>query len=180
LTAGDLLAAVTAAVAEGRISVIGAVARNAWAPPRATSDVDFSLAAERDTLDAVEQVLQRAGYKCSRRQQVEATDSVPDLVSYRSEGAEPRQVDLLMAKTEFEAQALSRAVRVDVGAFLPVVSREDLIVYKLIADRQRDRDDVRAVIETAERGGVSLDWAHVERWANAWGIRERLDRIRPR
>jgi hypothetical protein len=53
-----------------------------------------------------------------------------------------------------------------------------LVVYKLLADRPRGRDDVRAVLRTQRRAARSFDWARVERWAEFWQIAERLHRLR--
>jgi predicted nucleotidyltransferase len=88
-------------------------------------------------------------------------------------------VDLLIAKTPFEEQVLRRAVRIEIGPrAVPIASPEDLIVYKLLADRPRDREDIRAVLRTQARAGRSLDWRHVGQWAAFWRITDRLQRLR--
>jgi hypothetical protein len=58
-----------------------------------------------DTLAAIESALRALGYREVRRQQTEPGDPLPDIVIFRSEHAEPRQVDLLVAKTSFEVEA---------------------------------------------------------------------------
>ncbi len=180
MTFADILSRIAGVVAaHGAFAVVGATARNAWAPPRATTDLDLAVVADADVLHALEAALDDLGYRCVRRQQAEPSDSLPDLLIFRSESAELRQVDLLVAKTPFEESALERAIPIDVaGTTVPVVSPEDLIVYKLLADRPRDRDDVRAVVRTQERAGRSLDWDYVERWAQFWGIEDRCLRLR--
>jgi hypothetical protein len=112
----DVLAAVVTAIGRsGSFAVIGAVARNAWAPPRATTDLEV----------------------------------------------------------------LRRAVDVDVGGLhVPIASPEDIVVYKLLADRPRDREDIRAVLRTQARAGRPFDWDHVERWAAFWRIADRLRALR--
>jgi hypothetical protein len=175
----DVLAAVGQAAGAGSHAIIGAVARNAWAPPRATTDLDLTIAARPDTLAAIESALGTLGYRSVRRQQAEPGDSLPDIVVFRSEHAEPRQVDLLVAKTPFEEQVIARAERIDVGSHrAPVASPEDLVVYKLLADRPRDREDVRAILRTQSRTARPFDWAYVELWSSFWQIRERLERLR--
>ena len=175
----DVLAAVEQAAGVGSHAVIGAVARNAWAPPRATTDLDFTIAARPDTLVAIESALGTLGYRPVRRQQTEPGDTLPDIVILRSEDAEPRQVDLLMAKTPFEGEVIARAERIDVGPVAtPVATPEDLVVYKLLADRPRDREDIRAILRTQSRTARSFDWAHVERWVSFWQISDRLARLR--
>ena len=66
---------------------------------------------------------------------------------------------------------LRRDVTVEVaGVSITVANPEDLIVYKLIADRARDREDILAIVRTQTRGGRALDWAYVERWARFWNL----------
>jgi hypothetical protein len=176
----ELLAALSA-LGEGHYAVVGAVARNAWAPPRATTDVDLAVAASADLLASAERTLSSLGYPLVRRQQAEPRDPLPDLLIFRSASSFPRQVDLLVAKTEFEAQVLTRAIPVEVSRqSVRVATPEDLIVYKLLANRARDLDDVDAIVLTQERGVRRIDWPHVERWAAYWGISERVTALRER
>jgi predicted nucleotidyltransferase len=176
----DVLGALRLAVAdEAAFAVVGALARNAWAPPRATTDIDLAVAASPDVLLAIQAALLPLGYARVREQRADANDPLPDIVIFRSDQAVPRQVDLLVTKTAFEVQALGRALAVDVsGATVRVVTPEDLVVYKLIAGRPRDRDDVRAVARTQARMGRPLDWSHVERWAAYWGVSDRAAALR--
>lgn len=165
--------------AAGRFAIVGAVARNAWAPPRATTDLDLVVAADPSAVESIEHALATLGYRCVRRHQIDPGDPLPDILVFRSEAGPLRQVDLLLAKTPFEAQALERAVVMHVGsAGAPVVTPEDLVVYKLVAHRRRDQDDVLAVLRTQRRAGRAIDWAHVERWCAYWGVGERLTRLR--
>ncbi len=165
----------------GSFAVIGAVARNAWAPPRATTDVDVAIAAAAELLEAAERALTSAGFACTRRHRAEPGDPLPDLLVFRSAAGALRQVDLLVAKTAFEHEVLRRAVPVEVaGREVPVATLEDLLVYKLIADRTRDREDVTTMLRTQLRAGARIDWAYVERWARFWAISDRLASLRTR
>jgi predicted nucleotidyltransferase len=163
----------------GRWAIIGAVARNAWAPPRATTDLDLAVVAEHATLVAIGGTLESLGYSRVREQRAEPGDSLPDIVIFRAEATELRQVDVLVAKTAFEEDVLRRAETVTVEELrLPVASPEGLVVYKLLADRPRDREDIRAILRTQIRTARSFDWSYVERWSEFWQIRDRLDRLR--
>lgn len=117
------------------------------------------------------------GYACVRRQQADPGEVVPDILIFRAEGLP--QVDVLLAKTAFEHEVLKRAVQVAVGGeTVPVASLEDLVVYKLIANRRRDRDDIRAVLSTQARAGRPVDWDYIESWAKQWGIADRAAKAR--
>lgn len=174
-----ILTAVESALGVSSFAVIGAVARNAWAPPRATTDLDLTISARSNILDAIDAKLREIGYSRVREQRVESSDSLPDIVIFRSEQGDPQQVDLLLAKTPFEEDVIQRAERVEVGSLsTPVASPEHLVVYKLLADRPRDREDVRAILRTQARAARVFDWARVEQWADFWQIADRLQRVR--
>lgn len=163
----------------GRWAIIGAVARNAWAPPRATTDLDLAVMADHATLVAVAGALESLGYSRVREQRVEAGDPLPDILVFRADDSELRQGDLLVAKTSFEDDVLRRAETVTLEDIrLPVASPEGIVVYKLLADRPRDREDIRAILSTQVRTARPFDWSYVERWSEFWQIRDRLDRIR--
>ena len=183
MTVRDLFAAIEAVAKTrpGRLAVIGAHARNAWAPPRATTDLDLAVAADAESINMIEDALVALGFRCVRRQRVDATEELADILIFRREAGDPRQVDVLAAKSDFEASALRRAVAIQAASVtLPVITAEDLIVYKLIADRPRDREDIRAVLATQERAGRAIDWDYISRWCEFWGIAERLATLRSR
>lgn len=175
----EVLGAIRGAAGAPRaFAIIGALARNAWAPPRATSDLDVAVLGDAAVLERIDGALAALGYRTVREQRADAADPLPDIKVFRSDDAELRQVDLLIAKTPFEEEVVRRAATVEIGSLeLPVASPEDLIVYKLIADRPRDREDIEAVMRTLDRTGRELDWAHIERWARFWRIEDRLRRL---
>jgi len=179
VTLEELLATVVCAAPSRSYAIIGAVARNAWAPPRATTDIDITVAADADTLRAISEALGSVGYREARAHRTDPIDSLPDILIFRSAAGRPRQLDVLVAKTPFEHSVLERAVLIAVGRVeVPVASPEDLVVYKLLADRPRDREDVRAILRTQERAARPFDWSYVERWAAFWQIADRLARLR--
>ncbi len=171
--------AIADAVGLDSVAIVGAVARNAWAPPRATTDLDLSVLASAETVGAAERALEGLGLRCVRRQQADPGERLPDLLVFRRDGPEVRQVGLLVAKTAFEREALARAVVVDLpGTAMRVATPEDHVVYKLIAFRPRDIDDILAVARTQARAGRPFDWASVSTWAAFWAVEDRLARIR--
>ncbi|MBI5489908.1 MAG: nucleotidyltransferase [Deltaproteobacteria bacterium] len=65
------------------------------------------------------------------------------------------RVDLVVAGSPYESDAIGRATRVRVGdALLHVMTAEDLVIHKLVAGRPRDMDDARSVVR---RAGPALD-----------------------
>ena len=69
-------------------------------------------------------------------------------------------------------QAIGRAVRVRLGRqWVQVVAPEDLILYKLLADRPLDRLDARSVVEEQ---GRRLDRKYLNRQARSLGLGKKL------
>jgi len=166
------------AMDDARVSyaLIGAAARNAWAPPRATTDLDLAAVVDAEGYDRVVGELERLGYAPVRSHRAQASDRVPAVTVFRNELTDRayRQVDVLAAATDFEREAVLQAVERPLGRrSARVVRREHLIVYKLIAWRDRDRQDVHDVIATARAAGAPLDLELVRRWAREWEVEER-------
>ncbi|MGE0790243.1 MAG: nucleotidyl transferase AbiEii/AbiGii toxin family protein [Sandaracinaceae bacterium] len=157
-------------------ALMGGGARNAYAEPRATKDVDFVVAVDPSRLRTLRDALARRGFSESTR--VGGDDPVPDLVLFRD--AEGRRIDLLFAHTDFERSALARRNPRELAehVVVPVVTPEDLIVYKILADRPQDRVDIQDVVRAVEARGGIVDWTYVEGWCDAWEVGERLARVR--
>lgn len=124
--------------------------------------------------------LEAAGFRLERSQGAAGADSpTPDQIVFR--GADETRLDLLIAKTPFEWEALERRKRATVlGSEAWVVSPEDLVVYKLIAFRGRDVDDIEDVIRTQAKRGALIDWEYIDRWVKAWQIQDRWTPLRAR
>ena len=89
---------------------------------------------------------------------------------------EETKLDLLIAKTAFEHQAVRESLLLGDGEdAIAAVRPEDLIVYKLIANRTRDREDIAAVIERLIAREQTIDWQHIEEYASAFGIEQRAE-----
>lgn len=134
-------------------ALIGGLAVNAYRrEPRLTVDVDFLVR----SLDGVVERLEGEGFETVVHRD---DDGRPYAVFARSP---QHRVDVLLAETEFQREALDRAVDGRLRA-------EDLIVLKLVAWRPRDRDDVVSIL----RSGIDLDLDHVARWAEVWEVADR-------
>jgi hypothetical protein len=140
-------------------AIIGGLAVAIWGEPRLTRDIDLKVALQRDqatrlvsllTPDYVplstepEQTLRRMGILF-----------IQDAVGVR--------LDLLLADTPFDTQVIQRARQVEVQPELDLIvcTPEDLILYKMISTRPRDRDDVHGVVR---RQADALDDAYLLGW----------------
>lgn len=73
------------------------------------------------------------------------------------------RVDFIFSTTPYEAQAIDRAVEVEMqDESVRFAAAEDLILHKLFAGRPRDMEDAAGVVR---RKGEELDWEYMRRWA---------------
>ena len=138
--------------------LIGGLAVAAWGRPRLTDDVDLKIDATRRDLHKLIDLLQPEFQPVD--QAIEHAQSIGVLFL---EGPGGVRLDLLLADLGFDEQAFNRARVTELvpGVRARLCSPEDLILYKMITTRERDREDVRSVIVGQ---GEDLDRDYVEHW----------------
>jgi len=169
--------AVVEALTEAAVpyAFIGALPVLAWGRVRATTDlaVVVTVVSEWERLAAA---FRRRGM--TQRTQVgpaERSDALPDIAVLYSASDPPVRVDVFIAKTDFERTVVDTAREVEVlGTNVRLARPEASIIYKLLAQRRRDLDDVEWIFEARQAAGDALDWHFLETWAAAWGIEDRL------
>lgn len=136
--------------------LIGGLAVAAWGEPRTTLDIDVSIWIESEELEAT---LARL---CQRVRPLPA-DPVAFAREHRVLPAETSQhvrADFVLAALPQEREALRRAQpRQIAGRTVMVASVEDLILMKLISEREKDLEDARRLLR---RFRDSLDRAYLE------------------
>lgn len=125
--------------------IIGGVAVIARGVPRQTVDVDGTVWAEALDLERLFDVLARHGLVPRIPDAREFARERQVLLLRHEPGGTPVEVSL--AWLPFERQALDQATVEDIaGVTVAVASAEDLIVYKSVAWRDRDRSDVERLL----------------------------------
>jgi hypothetical protein len=169
------LAAIAEAFEEAGLeaALIGAMAVNVWCSPRVSADFDFTVRADRSAIEAALRALAERGYNQVRNQGPDLP-SGPDFarLAHRETG-DP--VDIQTAKTQYQDLVIDRARRVSDDQPFPAATPEDLIVLKLLANRQKDWRDM---VELANLPGI--DWPYIEKWAATWQVEGRLAELRGR
>lgn len=160
---------------------IGALPILAWGRVRATTDIDLVVAVG-SSWARLEQALGDRDIRRSRDVgPADPADPLPDIATFRSRRAAGTRVDVFIAKTDFEQAVIESARAADVlGVSVRLARPEASIIYKLLAARPRDVDDVEGVFEARTAAQDPLDWGFLERWATAWGITDRLEPYRAR
>jgi len=141
---------------------------------RGTRDLDVITNLEGEGLARIKQAAREAGFAHHDRAD---RHSLEGLTLYRfwlpignTDMSMP--LDVQDGHTPFHASALARAVPASIGGLpIRVVSREDLILLKLLAWRPVDRADA---IELLRLYPERLESAYLNDWADRLGVSDRL------
>jgi len=157
--------------------VMGGLAVRAYGIPRATYDIDFTITIERERLKELYDAVETLGYAVPEAYTagwVDAVGGMP-LVKFQifveDNGID---IDVFLAETEFQQSVVSRRRREELdGAVLFLVSPEDLVLLKLLANRPRDIADVFDVLFIQGE----LDGLYLREWATRLNISDRLTKV---
>lgn len=137
-------------------AIIGGLAAQRWGEPRFTRDVDLTI-------------LLTPGAEAAALRELVATfpGRLPDAVAFALEHRvllvtvpEGCEADISLGLPGFEEQVIARAAPYDLGEGRQVrlCSAEDLVVYKAVAGRPRDLEDIEGIVA---RQGRALDVAYI-------------------
>jgi hypothetical protein len=139
--------------------LIGGIAVIARGVPRHTNDVDGTVAAEGVELEELVRIL--AKHRIEPR--------VPDAVQFARQHQvlllahtpSATEIEVSLAWLPFEQEALERAERLEIGTVRArIATAEDLVIYKAVAWRERDKSDIEQLIQLHSD---QIDFARVER-----------------
>jgi hypothetical protein len=172
------LSELLAALDEARLDValLGGYAVVTWGIPRATFDVDLLVEADEERLSQGFAALERRGFGVEDTYKKGWRDQVRDMPLVRVQMfRDGRAVsgDLFLVTTPLQRSAFGRCRTVQlpgVANAVRVVSPADLILFKLLADRPKDRLDVQNVLTVQ---GVP-DAPYLHEWAKRLGVADRL------
>jgi hypothetical protein len=134
--------------------VIGGVAVIAHGVPRLTVDIDATIAADQVEPEAVARALAFHGIEPRVSDAIRfARDRHVFLAEHGLSGT---PLDISFAWLPFEAEALAHGIESDfAGVRIRIPRVEDLVIYKLVASRPRDLDDVESLL-LLHGGRISL------------------------
>jgi hypothetical protein len=139
--------------------LIGGLAIGAWGEPRTTRDVDLKVLLRRSEAQRLLDIL-GTDFTPIRPNPLQALKG--DGILFVQNKLDIR-IDLMLADTDFDLSTIRRGRQIELapGQTVRVCSPEDLLVYKLLAPRGRDYDDVVNIIQ---RQGDNLDDAYITQW----------------
>jgi predicted nucleotidyltransferase len=155
-TIAAAIRAVAAALAElqAPAMIIGGMAVIARGVPRVTRDVDATVAGGRIELPAMLDTF-RTHDIVPRIEDVTAFAAVNQVVLLRHEPSGV-DIDLSIAWLPFELDALTAADRLEMaGTRVPVARAEDLVIYKAVAFRPQDQQDIERLL-VLHSGAIDL------------------------
>lgn len=157
----DAIVALTEALDEtgAPAMLIGGIAVIARGIPRHTDDVDGTISGEALDLEELVRILKDHDIEPRVFDAIEFARQHQVLLLVHTPSA--TEIELTLAWLPFEHEALTRAERVDLGNVKArIATAEDLVIYKAVAWRQRDKSDVEQLIQLYSS---SIDFARVER-----------------
>jgi predicted nucleotidyltransferase len=160
-----------------RYVVMGGLAVRVHGIPRPTYDIDFTVAIKRSDLPGLFSAVEALGYTVADAYKSGWVDEVSGLPLvkfglYFEDGA--IDIDVFLAESPFQEEVLKRAQRHPIDGYsVWLVTPEDLILLKLLANRPRDIADIGDILFTQG----ALDESYLRRWADGLALSERLDQV---
>lgn len=146
------------------------MAVTAYSIPRSTWDVDLTIGIDRDDLSRFFEAVEARGYSVPEaytRGRVDQVAGMP-LVKFKTYCASGTvDVDVFIAENDFQKSFLARSATMptEVGP-VSIVTAEDLILLKLIANRPRDLIDVADLLFIQD----DLDEGYLKLWGTRLGV----------
>lgn len=158
-------------------ALMGGFAVRAYGIPRPTYDVDFTIGIPREELNSFYESLEESGYTVPEQYRSGWVDQIAGmpLVKFKLYiGSESIDVDVFLAESDYQKELLKRRRKAEIDNLTAwLVTPEDLLLLKLIANRPRDLGDI-ADIRVVQG---DLDEPYMRHWAAELDIADRLEKM---
>jgi hypothetical protein len=123
--------------------IIGGMANAVWGEPRATLDIDVTVWVEKEDISHIVSLL--ASLYQPRVSDPASFVEETRVLPLDSEEGVP--IDVIFGTLPFEQQAIARSVEVPVaGTPVRFCTPEDLILHKIVSERETDLQDARSIV----------------------------------
>ena len=134
--------------------VIGGQAVMMYRSPRFTNDIDISIGVNVDKLNELLSLVDDLKLKILTNEPVNFVLQKMVLPTIDESGF---RVDLILSQTQYEKDAIKRAVTVNLqGIPVKYATVEDIIIHKIFAGRNIDLEDVRMILVGNKNINMSL------------------------
>lgn len=145
-----------------KYAVIGGIAVLLYGEPRFTEDIDVNILLEKDQIKKFLRKLKDRGFTPVLRNAMEAAEKSGYLPINRRYGKILYKFDIIIAENPIEFSAISRAKTKKIGDIsIKVISPEDLIIHKIISEREKDRNDIIGIL-LRQKGKIDL--RYIRKW----------------
>lgn len=139
--------------------IVGGVAVNLYGYTRFTGDIDILLALDKNNLDKMEELMLKMGYTARLPVEIHELQNTEKLKSWIKDkglkaytfinSQQPQlDIDILIEESLVFEKQQAKQIEIKVWDInLPVISLEDLITMKKNANRPKDIEDVKALLE---------------------------------
>lgn len=155
-------------------AVMGGIAASYWGLPHFTHDLDVAVGVGAADVRAWLRVVEEAGFLVPDHVGAGWTDALAGtrkLTIRRFAEGHVWDVDVFLEDSAFLRSVLARRVVVDLdGRPTPMITAEDLVLFKLMAWRHKDRGHLADLLLVVG----PLDESYLRTWAERLGVRDRL------
>ncbi len=158
-------------------AVMGGIAVSYWGLPHFTHDVDVALGVQAASTRPLLDRLAEEGFIVPDQFLRGWTDELAGtrkVAVNKFIGGHVWDVDLFLEESDFLRSVLARRVRIDLdGRATPLITPEDLVLFKLVAWRDKDRGHLNDLLLVVG----PLDDAYLATWAQRLGVGDRLEEL---
>ena len=156
-------------------AMMGGVASMHWGLPHYTHDLDMAVGVSAADVRPLLRALDEDGFIVPDEVRAGWTDTLAGtrkLVVKKFIDRRVWDIDIFLQDSEFVRTVISRRVMVELdGRPTPVITPEDLVLFKLMAWRDKDRGHMNDLLLVVG----PLDDAYLAAWADKLGVRDRLE-----
>jgi len=136
--------------------IIGGMANAVWGEPRATIDIDATIWLDEKNTDRIVPIMSVLFHPLVH----DPSTFILDTNVLPLESKDGVRIDLIFGRLPYEQEAIERSVEINIeGVPVRFCTPEDLILHKIISEREKDVNDARGV---AVRRMKSMDLSYLE------------------
>ena len=156
-------------------AMMGGVASTHWGLPHFTHDLDVAVGVNAEGCAEFLRNLDQDGFIVPDQFRGGWTDQLAGtrkVVVKKFVGGHVWDVDVFLAESDFLRSVMARRVDVDLdGRRTPMITPEDLVLFKLVAWRPKDQGHLIDLLLVVG----PLDDTYLATWADRLGVRDRLE-----